>query len=84
MSSSLLPQLSRMSCSLNLDGRKVPEHLLYFVGSCFPNVFNITHRILVQFPSIIFSRRFVSVHVVHPYSSIDSTTPQKKPCFKTT
>ena len=32
-------------------------------------------------PSSFFSSRFVSVHVVHPYSSIDVTAAWKKLCF---
>ena len=42
------------------------------------DLFNITHSILVQFPSSFFSMPFISIHVVHPYSSIDTTTAWKK------
>ena len=44
-----------------------------FVGCCFQDLFNITHTILVQFMSIFFSIRFFSVHVLHPYRSIDNS-----------
>ena len=43
--------------------------------------FNIAHRILVQFLSSFFYVCLYSVHVVHPYSSIDNTTAWKKSCF---
>ena len=52
-----------------------------FVGCCFKDLFNITRSILVQFPSSFFSMRFVSVHVVHPYCSIDTTAAWKKSIF---
>ena len=52
-----------------------------FVGCCFQDLFNITRSILVRFPSSFFSMRFVSVHVVHPCSSIDTTVLWKKSCF---
>ena len=52
-----------------------------FVGCCLQDVFNIAHSILVQLPSSFFSIRFVSVHEVHPYSSIDTTAAWKKLCF---
>ena len=42
-----------------------------FVGCCFQDLFNIARSILVHFLSSFFSLHFVSVHVVHPYSSID-------------
>ena len=43
------------------------------VGCCHQDLFNITRSILVSLPSSFFSSRFVSVHVVHPFSSIDMT-----------
>ena len=49
-----------------------------FVGCCRQDLFNIARNILVQLPSSFFSSRFVNVHVVHPYSSIDTTTAWKK------
>ena len=53
----------------------------FFVGCCFQDLFKITRSNLVQFPSSLFSMRFVSVHVVHPYSSTDTTAARKKSCF---
>ena len=37
--------------------------------------------LLATLKSSFFSSRFVSVQVVHPYSSIDTTTAWKKLCF---
>ena len=47
-------------------------------GCCVQDLFNIARNILVQLPSSFFSSRFVSVQVVHPYSSIDTTAAWKK------
>ena len=44
-----------------------------FVGCCSHDLFNIARSILVLLPSSFFSICFVSVHVVRPYSSIDTT-----------
>ena len=44
-----------------------------FVGCYLRDRFNIARNILVLLPSSLFSSRFVSVQVVHPYSSIDTT-----------
>ena len=52
-----------------------------FVGSCFQDLFNFARSILVQLLSVFFSIRSVSVHVVHPYSSIDTTAAWKKMRF---
>ena len=49
-----------------------------FVGCCLQDVFNIAQSILVQLPSSFFSIHLVSDNVVHPYSSIDTTTAWKK------
>ena len=49
-----------------------------FVGCCLQDLFNIARSNLVQLPSSFFSSRFVSVQVVHPYSSIDTTAAWKK------
>ena len=49
-----------------------------FVGCCFQDLFNIARSIIVQLPSSFFYMRLVSVHVVHPYSSMDTTTARKK------
>ena len=45
------------------------------VWCCRQDLFNIARNILV---SSFFSSRFVSVQVVHPYSSIDTTAAWKK------
>ena len=52
-----------------------------FVGYCFQDLFCIVRSIHVQFPSSVFSIRLVSVHVVHPYSSMDTTAAWKKLYF---
>ena len=49
-----------------------------FVGCCLQDLFNIACCILAYLPSIFFSICFVSVDVVHPYSSIDMTAAWKK------
>ena len=49
-----------------------------FVGCCLYDLFNIACSILVYLPSSFFSIRFISVHVVHLYSSIDMTAAWKK------
>ena len=48
-----------------------------FVGCCFQVLFNMTRSILVHFSSSVFSIRFVSVPVVHPYCRIDTTAAWK-------
>ena len=45
-----------------------------FVGCSVQDLINITRSIFVQFSSIFFSIRLVSVQVVHPYHSMDTTT----------
>ena len=50
-----------------------------FMGCCFQNSFNIACGILVWFLSCFSSISFV--HVVHPYSSIDTTTVWKEFSF---
>ena len=52
-----------------------------FVKCCFQDLFNIACSILVQFPSSFFSVCFVSIYVVYPYSSIDTTAAWKKSRF---
>ena len=49
-----------------------------FVGCCFQDLFNIARSILASLPSSLFSIRLVSVHVVHPYSSINTIAAWKK------
>ena len=55
--------------------------IVFFLGCCFQDLFSIARSILVQFLSSFFSISFVSVHVVHPYSNIDTTAAWKKFCF---
>ena len=49
-----------------------------FVGCYLQYVFNIARSIFVLLPSSFFSICLVNVHVVHPYSSIDTITSWKK------
>ena len=42
-----------------------------FVKCCLQDLFNTTCSILVQLPSSFLPICLVSIHVVHPYSSID-------------
>ena len=49
-----------------------------FVEYCLQELFNIARSILVQLLSSLFSNRLVSVHVVHPYRSIDTIAAGKK------
>ena len=82
MSSSLLLQqcpacLVRLTCIVFVMGGKCP-YSWCLVGCCHQELFNTALNILVQFPSSFLSSRFVSVHVVHPYSSIDTTAAWKK------
>ena len=49
-----------------------------FVGCYLQDLFNVAHIILVLFLSSFFFIRLVSAHVVHPYSSIDTTAAWKK------
>ena len=48
------------------------------VGCCRQDLFNIARNILVWLPSSFFFSRLVSIQVVHPYSSIDTTAVWKK------
>ena len=75
------PVLSRTSGSSLIAfvmGGKWP-YSCCFVKCCFQ--FNIARSILAKCPSSFFSIRFVSFHVVHPYSSIDTTAAWKKTRF---
>ena len=49
-----------------------------FVGCCLQDLFSIARSILVLLSSSCFSIRLVSVHMVHPYSSIGMTAAWKK------
>ena len=53
----------------------------WFVGYYFPDLFNIARSILEQFPSRLFSIRFISDYVVHPYSCTDTTAAKKNSRF---
>ena len=82
MSSSLLLQqcpacLVRLTWIVSMMGGRW-SYSWCFVGRYFQDLFNITCSILVSLPSSFFSSRFVSVQVVHPYSSIDTTAAWKK------
>ena len=48
------------------------------MGCCFQDLCNTAYSILVQLPSSFFSKRLISAHVVHPYSSMDTTAACKK------
>ena len=48
-----------------------------FVEYYLKDFFNTARSILLQFPLSLFSIYFVSVHEVHPYSSIDTTAARK-------
>ena len=54
------------------------QYSCYFVGCCFQDLFSIARRILVWFPSCIFSIHFVRVYLVHPWNSIGTTAAWKK------
>ena len=82
MSSSLLLQqcpafLVRLTCIVFVMGGKWP-YSRCLVGCCHQDLFNIALNILVKLPSSFFFSRLVSVQVVHPYSSIDTTAAWKK------
>ena len=73
-----------MSPSSYLDGFEMGgkwPYICYFVACCFHDLFSIARSILVQYPSSLFSIRFFSVHVVHPYWSTDTTAAWKKSRF---
>ena len=61
-------------------GRKSP-YSCCFVGRCFQHLFNIARNIFVQFPSGFFSIRFVSIHMAHSSSNIDTTATWKNFSF---
>ena len=82
MSSSLLLQqcpacLARLTWIVFVIGGRWP-YSWCLVGCCRQDLFKIARSILVWLPSSFFSSRFVRVHVVHPYSSIDATAAWKK------
>ena len=82
MSSSLLLQqypacLVRLTWIVFVMGGRWP-YSRCFVGCCHQDLFNIARNIFVYLPSSFFSSCFVSVEVVHPYSSIDTTAAWMK------
>ena len=81
MSSSLLLQhcptnLARL-IRMVLEMRGFWLYSWNFCGCYFLDLFNITCSILVQFPSSFFLIRFVSVHVVHPQCTSNTTATWK-------
>ena len=74
------PAVFCISCLSYLDGLEMGIKWLYsccFLGCWFQDLFN-TARSFLFCSRIAFSIRFISVHVVHPYSSIDTTAAWKK------
>ena len=63
--------------TLEMGGR-CTAYSCCFVGCGFQDLFNIACSILVQWPSSFFSIHLVSVHLVHPYRRLDTTTAWKK------
>ena len=82
MSLSLLLQhcraclVSKILIVFVMDGRC--PYSCCFVECCLQELLNIARSILMLLASSFFSIRLVSVHVVHPYSSIDTTSAWKK------
>ena len=77
MSSSLLLQqcpacLVRLTWKVFLMAGRWLYSWCFVVCYC-QDLFNIAHNILMQLPSSFFSSCFVSIQVVHPYSSIKSS-----------
>ena len=52
-----------------------------FVECCLQDLFSIARSILVQLLSSFFALCLVSIHVVHPYSNIDTTAARNELCF---
>ena len=46
----------------------------YFVECCFHDLFDIARTLLMHFSTSFFSKHFVSVHAVPPYSRMDTTS----------
>ena len=75
------PVVFRISGSSNFDSFLMGGKRLYscwFVGCCLHDLFNNARSILVWLPSSFFSTSLVCTHVVHSYSSIDTTAVWKK------
>ena len=82
MSSSLILQqcpacLVRLTWIVFVMGGRWPNRWC-LVGCCRQDLFKIARSIIVKLPSSFFSSCVVRVQVVHPYSSIDTTTASKK------
>ena len=82
MNSSLLLQrcpacLVRLTCIVFAMGGKWP-YTWCLEECCRQDLFNIALNILVYLPSNFFFSRLVSIQLVHPYSSIDTTSAWKK------
>ena len=76
----LLQQCPACLVRLTWMGGKWP-YSCYFAGCCFQDFFTFARSNLVQFPSSFLSIRFVTIHVVHPYSYIDTAATWKKSRF---
>ena len=61
-------------------GDKCPYNC-FFVDCCFQDLFKIVCSILLQFPSSFFSRCFINIEMVHPFSCTNTNTAWKKSCF---
>ena len=82
MSLSLLLQqcpiyLVRLTLIVFLVGGSWP-YSCSFVGCCLQDLLNIDRSFIVRLPLSFFSIRLLSVYVVHPYRSIDTTAAWKK------
>ena len=76
-SSSVLKCMVRLTCIVFVMGGRWP-YSWRLRGCCRQDLFNTARSILVQLPSSFFSSLLVSVQVVHPYSSINTTAAWKK------
>ena len=75
------PAVSCMSASSTLDIFVMSGRWLCsccFLGCSLQNLFSMAHSILALLSSSFFSIRLASVHVVHPYSSMDTSATWKK------
>ena len=81
----LLQQCPRMSCLSHLNGlwdeRQVAVPLLFWRIVCPGHTIQDSTQYFCVVPSSFFSISFVSVHVVHPWSSMDTVIALKKSCF---
>ena len=72
-----LTHLTWMICEM--EGRR--PYSCCFVRYCFQDLFKTAHHILLKFPSSFSLCVLFSIHVVHPYSIIDTATTWKKSHF---